>query len=41
MKFDIPVSYLRAALLFAAKQDVRYNLIGINLVSHGDGSGQL
>lgn len=41
MKFEIHVSYLRAALLFAAKQDVRYYLIGINLVSHGDGSGQL
>ena len=41
MKFDIPVSYFRAAILFSAKQDVRYCLIGINLVSNGDGSGQL
>lgn len=41
MKFDISVPYLRAALLFAAKQDVRYHLIGVNLVSHGDSTGQL
>lgn len=41
MNFDIPVPYLRASLLFAAKQDVRYHLIGVNLVSFGDGTGQL
>ena len=41
MKFDIHVSYLRAAVLFAAKQEVRYNLVGVNLASYGDGTGQL
>lgn len=41
MKFDIPVSYLRAAILFAAKQDARHWLIGVNLVSHGDSTGLL
>lgn len=41
MNFDIPVSYLRASILFAAKHDVRYFMLGMNLVSFGDGTGQL
>lgn len=38
---DLPITALRAAMLFAAKQDVRYYLNGLNIVLDGTGSGQI
>ena len=38
---NLPITDLRAAMLFAAKQDVRYYLNGLNIVLDGTGSGQI
>lgn len=38
---DLPVASLRAAMLFAAKQDVRYYLNGLHIILDGTGSGQI
>lgn len=38
---DIPITALRAAMLFAAKQDVRYYLNGLHIVLKGDGTGEI
>lgn len=38
---DIPITALRAAMLFAAKQDVRYYLNGLHIILDGTGSGQI
>lgn len=38
---DLPINSLRAAMLFAAKNDVRYYLNGLHIVLKGDGTGEI
>jgi DNA polymerase-3 subunit beta len=41
MTIDLPITALRAAMLFAAKNDVRYYLNGLHIVLKGDGTGEI
>lgn len=38
---SLPINYLRAAMLFAAKNDARYYLNGLHIVLKGDGTGEI